>query len=559
MAFGSSMIGNLAVNLSMETAAFQRGATKAEARAKVLQGRLGGVASSMKGLGASLGIGIGIGAITTLTANAFEMASSLNEAAQKAGVTVEALQELRVAAQQTGVSEDQLATAMGRLNKSMGELAQGKKGAVDAFAAIGLAAEDLKGKTPEQALRIIADQLNKLPSVQERVAAGSAIMGRSFSQLLPLINGGSAALDKYAQESRKAGQISTEDAKKLDDLADSWDRLKTRVGVATANMIAGTARFLESSDAMVISFWTARDKMIATASGMAASVVASIGSMVSGIRDAITGKLNAIWEGAKERIESVKNKFRDMYEAVVGHSYVPEMVALIGINMGKLQQNMVEPAEDATEATAAAFEEMVKRSPIQQWADTIPKSLAQVREAMESIGARGLDALSDGLTQVIMGAESLGRMFKNVARQMLADIIQLTIRMMLMRAVMSIFPGLGGGAAPGSDIVVTGLPAKLPGFATGGSFTALGRRGSDKNILGLNGTPIARISHGERVSVSNDNTREAQELIVHVNASEDFDVRIERVSSGVVARAAPAIAEGTSRHVFKTLRRPRLG
>jgi hypothetical protein len=47
---GSSLIGNLAVTLGLNTAAFERGATKAEARAKALQGRLSGIGSSVKGL-----------------------------------------------------------------------------------------------------------------------------------------------------------------------------------------------------------------------------------------------------------------------------------------------------------------------------------------------------------------------------------------------------------------------------------------------------------------------------------------------------------------------------
>jgi hypothetical protein len=456
---GSSLIGNLAVTLGLNTAAFSKGATQAEMRAKTLQGRMAGVGKSMAGIGASLGIGLGIGAVVTLTQNAFEMASSLNEAAQKAGVTVEALQELRVAAQQTGVSEDQLSTAMGRLNKSMGELSQGKSAAVAAFAAIGLAAEDLKGKTPEQALRLIADQLNKLPTVQERVAAGSAIMGRSFSQLLPLINGGSAALDKYAQESRKAGQISTEDAKKLDDLADSWDRLKTRVGVATANMIAGTARFLESSDKMVVSFWSARDRMIEGAANMASSVVSYVNNMVSGIQQAITGKLAAIWEGAKAKIESVRQKFADMYDAVVGNSYVPDMVDGIAQSMMQLGRVLVDPAVTATDKVAAVF-------------------------------------------QNLQGV--LGDIFGRKAGGIIGIIGQFAT---------ALAPLIFGKGAPGA-IWETGATGGAIGMASGGSGVFGGRSGVDRNLLSLNGSPIARVSRGEHFAVSPANDRAPRNVTI---------------------------------------------
>jgi hypothetical protein len=54
------------------------------------------------------------------------------------------------------------------------------------------------------------------------------------------------------------------------------------------------------------------------------------------------------------------------------------------------------------------------------------------------------------------------------------------------------------------------LPAggfKLPGFHMGGGFTVAGRGGVDSNLLSLNGLPIARVSYGERVNISNDNSR----------------------------------------------------
>jgi hypothetical protein len=46
---------------------------------------------------------------------------------------------------------------------------------------------------------------------------------------------------------------------------------------------------------------------------------------------------------------------------------------------------------------------------------------------------------------------------------------------------------------------------KLPGFATGGSITVGGHGGIDRNLLSLNGLPIARVSYGERINISNDN------------------------------------------------------
>lgn len=484
---GSSMIGNLAVSLSLQTAAFQAGAKQVETRAKVMQARLGGIGKSISGFGAALGLGIGVAAITNIARNAFDMAAALDESAQKMGVTVEALQELNLAAEQSGVSQETLSTAMSRLNKSMGALVQGSPPAVAAFAKLGLAAEDLKGKSPDQALRLIADALNKLPSVQERVAVGSAIMGKGFSQLLPLINGGSAALDKYAETSRRNGQISTEDAKKLDELADSWERLKVRVGVATANMIAGFAKFAAKLDEGVIKWWAFRDRVIEAVSQMAIRAVALVNDMVSGIAHAIINRLNAIWEGAKAKIESVKNAFKNMYDAVVGNSYVPDMVQGIADSMSQLQRVLVDPAISATEKVGATFQAL---------------------------------------------AGIIGDLFGSKAGSIVGAIGNFA---------MAIAPLFGGAKAPTQGFVGP------PGMARGGSGVFGGRGGVDRNLLSLNGSPIARVSRGEHFSVSPDSQSMAR---VQIIPSPYFDVvvdrRAQRVAAPMAGQAAMAGAGGAT-------------
>jgi hypothetical protein len=454
---GSSLIGNLAVTLGLNTAAFERGATKAEARAKALQGRLSGIGSSVKGLAAGLGIGLGIGAITSLTRSAFDMASALDESAQKMGVSVEALQRLNLAATQSGISQESLAGAMAKLNKNMGLLQEGSKPAVDAFAKLGLTADDLKGKLPEQALGIIADRLNKLPSVQERVAVGAQLMGRGFSELLPLINLGSAGLDKYSQISQKNGEITTEEAKRLDELSDSWDRLKVRVGVFTAKVIATMAEFVDKSDAFLAGWYRWRDQTIAAAEQMASGAVKAISNMVTGIAQAISGRLNAVWDGVKSKVDSVTQKFRDMYDAVVGHSYVPDMVQGIADEFSRLREIMVDPAISASQKVAAAFQ---------------------------------------GLANVA------GQVFGRKAGGIFGAIAQ---------AVSVIAPLVGGVRIAGPNLsspmpVSLGSPqplARVPGFARGGGGVFGGFPGMDKNILSLNGRPMARVSRGERFIVAN--------------------------------------------------------
>lgn len=347
MALGD-VIARLSVQLGMETAAFERGATIAEKRTAQMNQRF---AKAGAGIAGALGGALAAAGLSNLVGQAVEMASALSEDADKLGLTVEALQELRLAANQNGVENEALASSLTKLNKSLGDLQLGSKTATKAFAEIGLSAAELKGKAPEQALALIADALNKLPDPQQRIAVGAKIMGKSFAELLPLINQGSKGLADYAQQSRNQGQVSTESAKRLDDLADRWDGFKTAVLSATANVVAGLIPVAQKIGAFL-------DRTRAAMAGVHDAVV----SMVKGIGTAITGRLNAIWDGAKAKIDQVKGWFFGLYDAVVGHSYVPDMVDGIAAEMARLDKVMVQPVKGATSKAQQAFRDMAKET-----------------------------------------------------------------------------------------------------------------------------------------------------------------------------------------------------
>lgn len=345
------IIGALRITLGLDTAAFDRDTNKAV-------GSVGRMQNKMVGAGRAIGAAFAAIGISSLIRDAVEMASELDETSQKVGVTVESLQELRLAADQTGVATETLEGALAKLNKSLGDLERRKTATVKAFREIGLEADDLRGKRPDEALRMIADGLNALPTLAERVSVGQQIMGRSFSELLPLLNGGSEALERYAQQSQAMGQVSTEDARKLDELADRWDAFKTAVTIATANVVAGivpmaqkVGEFLDETRAF---FARVHD----TAVAMPRAVIAAMQQMVTGIGTWITGRLNAIWDGAVAKIHSVESAFQWLWDKVVGHSHIPDLVDGIRAEMARLDAVMVKPVTDATSKAEAAFRDM---------------------------------------------------------------------------------------------------------------------------------------------------------------------------------------------------------
>lgn len=115
--------------------------------------------------------------------------------------------------------------------------------------------------------------------------------------------------------------------------------------------------------------------------------------------------------------------------------------------------------------------------PMEAWRDANLRTAAEVQEAYERVATRGLDALNDGLVDAIMNTRSLGDVFGAVAKQILADLLSISVRQSIVEPLAAAVFGGGGGAAPaasgGSDgggwlKKALGWGRALFGFSEGG-------------------------------------------------------------------------------------------
>lgn len=133
----------------------------------------------------------------------------------------------------------------------------------------------------------------------------------------------------------------------------------------------------------------------------------------------------------------------------------------------------------------------------------------KLEEAFQSVAVNGVGALTDGLIDAISGVKSLGEAFRQVAQQIIQDLLRIMIQKMIVQAIGGLIGGgIGGGGGVTTGTVVGGGGSSfgaLPSFAGGGGMNILGRPGIDRNVLSLNGLPIANVSYGERLNIGNDN------------------------------------------------------
>jgi hypothetical protein len=119
----------------------------------------------------------------------------------------------------------------------------------------------------------------------------------------------------------------------------------------------------------------------------------------------------------------------------------------------------------------------------------IPDAAARANESLMMVAQSGINSLADGLTGVIMGTAKLGDVFREVAAQIIADLIRIQIQKLLMDTLGSAL-GLSGGSSFGGGLA-TGGPAIR------GKTYLVGEKGPELFSPGVSGRVISNDNIGD--------------------------------------------------------------
>ncbi|MGD9879030.1 MAG: phage tail tape measure protein [Hyphomicrobiaceae bacterium] len=198
------------------------------------------------------GVVVGIG---SMVARALNAADAIQDMSEAAGLSVERFQELRFAADRSGVSQDQFAAATQRLARVVGEASQGKKEQVEALARLGVSYTDAAGnmRPMDDILNDVIRSLGRYDSQAEAAAAASKVLGEEAgSKMAAFARQGEEAIEGLTQRARDLGIVMSEEM--IADAAEARKELETLGAVVDAQLttafaslskeIAGAARFL---------------------------------------------------------------------------------------------------------------------------------------------------------------------------------------------------------------------------------------------------------------------------------------------------------------------------
>lgn len=222
-------------------------------------GMLGGVAANaqrasgaMRGLVASIGrtgaavaavAGVaGIGGLAATMQNYVNTTDQLAKSAQRIGITAEQLQQLRHAADLSGVSVETLDSSMMQLTRRMGEAAAGRNQELAGLMRrLGISLRDASGQVRNAAevLPQLAQGFNRNTNAATRARMANTLFGRAGQDMINMLAAGGPELRSMMAELVRLGMITNEQAANAEALNDAQGRMNTSIR-GVSNAIMGT-------------------------------------------------------------------------------------------------------------------------------------------------------------------------------------------------------------------------------------------------------------------------------------------------------------------------------
>ena len=200
---------------------------------------VGETLGKMVGTAAKWGAAIGAAAVAAGTAlfklaeNTSNVASEINDMSERTGLNTDRLQELKYATGQVGVEFSSLTTATKGLTNYLADASAGGKLQTDTFKKLDIELKNTDGtlRKMDDVFPEVINRLADMTDITQRNAIANDIFGKSATELVPLLNQGSAGIKALSDKAHELGIVmSGEDIKAGDEFGDSLDSVKAAAG-----------------------------------------------------------------------------------------------------------------------------------------------------------------------------------------------------------------------------------------------------------------------------------------------------------------------------------------
>lgn len=515
----NATIGNLRVNLGIDTAEFSAGARSAQAT-------LAGLSKSMRGFGAGLVGALSLGAVASSVDNVIHKVAEIGDVAEAIGITAEQLQVYNRMALASGSSSEAMARGLQEVAEQSTDV---NSKLSQLFAANGLATQ---GRPVNDVIRDFMTLLQNAKTPAEQLAMVTSVLGvRVGRELVESFRAGAAGVDESTKAMVESGNyFSNAEIQRTQEI-------ETRYNQVMANIATGWQR------------------------------------MVVGIIDG----LNTILQAAPEPGGKFNRMGYDLGQPAFSTPLLPPSV-----NMGPMggpgqfrpipiKTTVLPPAKDNTEKVKADVEKSITPSPIKPSIEPVPPDTIdsiygageafqtlwqdmesgvyttnELNDALQGMSYTMTDSLGTALSGIISGTSSAKEAFADMAQSVSQDLSRMAAQLLssgLMQLLSGAFGGIGGISFGGMS---------FGGFYANGGILGAGQWG----IAGEAGpeliqgpariTPMDRGSAAPQMNVTVINNSSAS-VSARQNNQGDLEVMIEDIVADRLSRGGNKIDSAMSR------------
>ena len=377
---------DLVATLRLDTSQYEQQINSAGDKAKNFGEKAGGFLK--KGASVVAGFTAGVTALgvafTDSAKKTAEYGDNVDKMSQKIGISAEAYQKWDYVMQRAGMSVDSLKMGMKTLSQ------QAEQNSED-FQKLGISQEEVASLSQEELFEKTIKGLSQMESGTERAVLATKLLGRTGTELGPLLNQGSEAIEEQMEIAEKYGMVMPESAVKASaQFKDSLTTMEmTMNGLKNRLMGDFLPSLTQVTDGLGLIFtgdMSGADKIIEGINGIIDGVKNKIPAIMELGGKIVSGLAKAILESAPSLFKEGTKLISDLITQFV--SKLPEIIA-IGTDI------ITSVIEGITEAVPNLIDKIpdIVISLVTAFAQNFPK-------IMES-GLKLLLALAEGVIKAI--------------------------------------------------------------------------------------------------------------------------------------------------------------
>ncbi len=498
------------------------------------------------------GLLVGLGASLALK----KFASQIDELAKQSariGLTVNQLQSLQFAAGQTGAEAETLNKALDRFSRVISETNLGTGIAKRSFEELGITLKNNDGtlKGTDQLLKEVSDGLSQVPNQADRVRIAFDLFGRSGTNLVNLLQGGSQNLEELTNAFNGLTlQLTGKQAKAVERANDTFDAL--------GKTFASLGQQITS---LVLPLFASIAKTLTR------TVLGAIIIVTDAIRETINFAIDLTNElgGARfdridfglkfsEQLKEINKNLAIAGQEITDFTKIANESDPTIITVSDGQVKKINEYRDAIRGVRTEFEDFPDFDfllppetiqPFDMALDTfgeIPSVVSNAKDAVEQFGLtmqdvaqRGIRSLEDAMVDLISGTRSAKDAFADMARSIIRDIIRMQVQQNITQPLNTAISGFFSPTAPAKGLAIGGA-------VQAGRPYMVGERGAEMFVPNQSGAivPSNRLGGGNGVIVNQ---------TINVSTGVQQTVRAE------ISQLMPQISEATKAAVMDARRR----